>query len=229
MNFDRYAGLASAVGIVLILMIATWLNFWGPIDVSHLKDWQTLMTGVLALVAAGIAYRGAIAKVRHDREVLAAENMRRKVALYLKLDLACRALSEQAQEMDGRLSFPPIGEDRVVRRDEFKLSEPPELEEAWTYLDLFPVKAIAQVRNIRGKLRELSRHYERVGETAIPWRSDANSPYLISVAHTCVYEIQQSASLVVDLLEPTIKFMAPQMDAEEMVMRLYGEPAIEDE
>jgi hypothetical protein len=62
MKFDTYAGLASAVGIVLILMIVMWLGLWGPINFAKLQDWQTLMTGFMALVAAGVAYWGATAK-----------------------------------------------------------------------------------------------------------------------------------------------------------------------
>jgi hypothetical protein len=53
MDFDRYVGTASAVGIVLILMIVTWLGLWGPVDLNSIKDWQTLIGfgGTLAVGA----------------------------------------------------------------------------------------------------------------------------------------------------------------------------------
>jgi hypothetical protein len=225
MNFDRYVGMASAVGIVLILMIVTWLDLWGPIDLSKLEKWQTLTTGILALIAAGIAYLGATAKVRHDREVLEAENLRRKLALYLKIELALRLLSEKAHEMEGVLVFPPINEDRLVTRESFSITEPPELEEAWTYLDLFPRETIAEIRNIRNCLRKLAVTYNEVGEDKIVWRADTDSPTVIALAQTQLYELWQSASLVVDILEPMIRKMAPEMDTEERIIRLYGEPS----
>src|ERR1039458_6802652 len=74
--------LATAVGIVLIITMVFWLGLNGPIDINKIKDWQTLITGVLALVAAGGAYWGATAKVRFDREVADGELKRRKLALY---------------------------------------------------------------------------------------------------------------------------------------------------
>ena len=63
MDFDRYAGMASAVGIVLILTIVAWLNLWGPIHVSAIKEWQTLIGfgGTLAV--------GAVAWVNVSRQI----------------------------------------------------------------------------------------------------------------------------------------------------------------
>jgi hypothetical protein len=66
MNVPRYAGMASAVGIVLVLMIIIWLDLWGPVDVAKLQPWQTLMTGFLAVIAAGIACAGVTSKVRFE-------------------------------------------------------------------------------------------------------------------------------------------------------------------
>src|ERR1700743_1181586 len=52
MNFDRYAGMASAVGIVLTWAIVVWLDLWGPISLERIKEWQTLIGGIIT--AAGI-------------------------------------------------------------------------------------------------------------------------------------------------------------------------------
>ncbi len=70
MKFDRYAGLLSAVGIVLILMIAAWLDLWGPIKLEKLKEWQTLMASFMAIVAAGIAYCGATVNMRFNKATI---------------------------------------------------------------------------------------------------------------------------------------------------------------
>jgi hypothetical protein len=143
------------------------LNLWGPIDISELQKWQTLMTGFMAIVAAGIAYRGATAKVRHDREVVEAENKRRKLALFLKIEFAFRQLSEKARNKDAVLTFPPVDVDQEIGRNQLSVAEPPELEEAWTCLDLFPRELIAEIRNVRNCLRGLAALVQEVGENPV--------------------------------------------------------------
>jgi hypothetical protein len=224
MNFDRYAGMASAVGIVLILMIVTWLDLWGPIDLSKLEKWQTLTTGVMALIAAGIAYWGATAKVRQDREVTESENKRRKLALYLKIEFAFRQLSDRARDKDAALVFPPIDVDQEIGRNQLLVAEPPELEEAWTYLDFFPRELIAEIRNVRNCLRGLAAITQELGDGAAVWPANENEPpSIIKEAQLQMYTLWQSASLVADALEPLIKELAPEMDQNERMMRLYGE------
>lgn len=224
--------MASAVGIVLILMIVTWLGLWGPVELSHLKEWQTLTTGVLALIAGCIAYTGATAKVRQDREIVAVETARRKLALYLKSEIAFRTLAERAHEMQTGLIHPPEGKDKIVdRRTLFAIEEPQELEEAWTYLDLFPREILAEIRAVRISLRELtalSNNYS--GWDVFNWRLSADeAPRIILDAYNCLHQIWQSAKLVEQALKPLIKVMAPEMDQNERTVRIYGEPDDPDE
>jgi hypothetical protein len=40
-----------------------------------------------------------------------------------------------------------------------------------------------------------------------------------------MYTLWQSASLVAEALEPLINELAPEMDQNERLMRIYGEPA----
>jgi hypothetical protein len=224
MNFDRYAGMASAVGILVVLTLVTWLDLWGPVDISKLEKWQTLMTGVMALIAAGIAYRGATAKVRHDREVVEAESKRRKLALFLKIEFAFRQLSEKARHGDAVFTFPPIDVDQEIGRDRFLVPEPPELEEAWTYLDLFPSELIAEIRNVRNCLRSLAALSQEVGDSPVVWPANENDPpALIKEAGSQMYTLWQSAGLVADALEPLINELAPEMDQNERLIRIYGE------
>src|SRR5258708_1550354 len=66
MNFERYAGMASAIGLVLILLIITWLGLWGP--AGHQLTWSDVgeivkvlgstATGGAAITGAIIAWRG---------------------------------------------------------------------------------------------------------------------------------------------------------------------------
>jgi hypothetical protein len=226
MNFDRYAGMASAVGIVLILMIVTWLGLWGPINLAELQNWQTLMTGLMALVAAGIAYRGATAKVRHDREVVEAENKRRKLALFLKIEFAFRQLSEKAHDKDAVITFPPIDVDQEISSKQLSVAEPPELEEAWTYLDLFPRESIAEIRNVRNCLRSLAALSQEVGDDPVVWPANQDDPpALIKEAQLQMYTLWQSAGLVAEVLAPLINELAPEMDQNERMIKIYGEPA----
>lgn len=66
MNFDRYVGMASAVGLLLILMITVWLGLWG--QGTHDMTWTdfgeaikvlgSIATGGAAVTGAIIAWRG---------------------------------------------------------------------------------------------------------------------------------------------------------------------------
>jgi hypothetical protein len=66
MEFDRYAGMASAVGVVLILSITVWLGLWGSL--AHEMTWAdfgellkvlgSVATGGAAVTGAVVAWRG---------------------------------------------------------------------------------------------------------------------------------------------------------------------------
>jgi hypothetical protein len=225
MNFDRYCGMASAVGILLILTLITWLDLWGPIDLSKLQNWQTLMTGIIAMLVALIAYRGATAKVRHEREVLASENFRRKLALYLKIEFAFRQLSEMVRSRDTKFMFSSVGP-QTFEASDFAIEEPPEMEEAWIYLDVFPRQLIAEIRTVRNSLRKLAALKAGLGDKHISLTSDvADKPWIIAEAHSLLTCIWRSAMLVADDLLPLIQKLAPEMDDRDI--RIYGEPDVD--
>lgn len=48
MYFDRYAGMASAVGIMLIFTIIIWIDAWGPLNIDTVARWQTLIGSLIA-------------------------------------------------------------------------------------------------------------------------------------------------------------------------------------
>jgi hypothetical protein len=203
------------------------------VDISKLEKWQTLIagttTGVMALIAASIAYRGATAKVRHDREVLASEIMRRKLALYLKIEFAFRQVSEDAHQKGGGITFGPITGMRIIRADDFAIEEPPELEEAWTYLDLFPRKIISEIRNVRNCLRKLARLETDLGSKGIAWGAEDDNPHtIISEAQSLLNGLWHSAALVTEELDPLIDELAPEMEDSERMTRIYGEPDIDE-
>src|SRR5262245_52043129 len=94
MNFERYAGIASVVGILFILTMITWLGLWGPIDVEAIKGWQTLIAAGIALIAAAIAWKAAMAKLRFDERALAIAERRKRLAALFRADLAVKELRE---------------------------------------------------------------------------------------------------------------------------------------
>jgi hypothetical protein len=233
MNFERYAGMASAVGILLILTLVTWLGLWGPVNLSKLHEWQTLTTGIttgiMALIAASIAYRGATAKVRHDREVLAQEIMRRKLALYLKIEFAFRQLTEEARNKSAQVSFGPLTGMETIRAHNFMIDEPTELEEAWTYLDLFPRKIISEIRNVRNCLRKLAKLEVDLDGKGIAWEADRDPHPMIKEAQSLLGGLWHSAALVTEELDPLIDELAPEMDDSERMTRIYGDPGYDED
>jgi len=66
MNFERIVGMASAIGLILILLITVWLGLWGP--VAHDMTWTdfgelikvlgSIATGGAAVTGAIVAWRG---------------------------------------------------------------------------------------------------------------------------------------------------------------------------
>jgi hypothetical protein len=235
MKFDTFAGMASAVGIVLIVTMVAWLGLWGPVDVSALHNWQTLIAGVttgsMALIAAAIAYRGATAKVRYDREIAERDDLRRKLAIYLKIEFAARELVELARQKSASISFPPLkGQPmRVVLAKEFSIEEPREFEEAWSHLDLFPKDAIAEFRNARNCLRQLARLSAELGMKGVAWGAEERPHEVIAEAQGLLNGLWHSAALVKDELDPLIQRLAPDMDDSERMIRIHGDPSCDDE
>jgi hypothetical protein len=217
--------MASAVGIVLILTMIIWLGLSGPVDLSHLKEWQTLMASVVALIAAGIAYRGATAKVRYDREIAERDEMRRKLALYLKLELALKQLSETARSLSTRFAFASAVKSHVFSARDFAIDEPPELEQAWEYLDVFPRHLIAEIRNVRDGLRRLAAIKTDLGDRTVSWGGDMSQrPWVIEEGHGLTGGVWHSAAVVVEELKPLIQELAPEMDQDERMAKIYGTP-----
>jgi hypothetical protein len=209
-SFDHFTGLASAVGIVLILMMVTWLGLWGPLDLSKLEKWQTLTAGIIALMAAIVAYRGATAKVRHDREVLASETARLRLSVHLRVDFANREIRTHADELAdllreamSRVVPMPPGVDTLL------INEPPELQAVWDRLDLLPKHLIYEIARIRQLIRTINR-----AETRIPRQRFHNGTVTMDredlvVLIPLVREVQDRCKFVHEELSAAIEELAP--------------------
>ena len=223
MKKPEWPGIATAVAILLILTMISWLGLWGPVEISHLKEWQTLLASGFALIAAGIAYIGATAKVRHDREIAERDEMRRKLALYLKVEIAFTELIEKARS--GKFMFASGLKHATFTATDFDVDEPPELEEAWTSLDIFPRHLIAEIRNVRISLRKMMSLKARIGDREIrPSSPIEDQPWLIEMGNDARNAIWTSAAVVLKDLKPLIHQLAPEMDEATRFFKIHGEP-----
>jgi hypothetical protein len=146
MNFDRFVGLASAVGILLILTIviaAAEPNF-------SLKQWQPLMAALIALGAATLAYRSAMSKVDLDREIHLLERKRRQLGAFLKLrteitNVQARVITVAVDLQNGLDATAKSGDADDFDLTELKLTEMISFKRIWKSLDLFLGKFIDQL------------------------------------------------------------------------------------
>ncbi|MGJ4893751.1 hypothetical protein ACQR2B_06735 [Bradyrhizobium oligotrophicum] len=154
---QRYDVLAIAL-LMFTVVFAVWLGLLGPIDVSKLKEWQTVMAAIiaptLALVPATIAYKGAMAKVDHDREEAERRRRNEQLGLFLRLRAAVKQTLSDANKaaylIDERLptDFRLQTSIRVIP-DQIAIAYPPEIKEAWANLHLMPSTAVVPLETLK--------------------------------------------------------------------------------
>ena len=57
-------GPTAMINLMLAGILTAWLGILGPVDVSHLKDWQTLISAVVAAVRIYFAVRNVSRQIR---------------------------------------------------------------------------------------------------------------------------------------------------------------------
>jgi len=139
--------------LLFTTVFTVWLGILGPVNLGALKEWQTLMAAMVALVAASIAYRGAMAKVYLDRELAERKNAQEKLSLYLKLGFALTELSAQADIIQKKTAWTIGYRKPPVEKEEMEIREPPEVAEAWDKLEALPVETIAAINIVRSSIR----------------------------------------------------------------------------
>jgi hypothetical protein len=79
--------LLLAISVVLFFagILTIWMGSDASININALQPWQPLIATCVALVAAGLAYRGAIAKVDFDRETAEHIRVRRRQNISYRL------------------------------------------------------------------------------------------------------------------------------------------------
>jgi len=107
MNFDRYAGMASAVGIVLILTLVNWLGFWGPIWHSDWKsqpsDWLglggALFGSFCTIAAGGWAYYGVRQQIKITQGQIEVAQKEARANQFKSLDDDVKKLGEDIDRL----------------------------------------------------------------------------------------------------------------------------------
>lgn len=218
MKKPEWPGIATAVGIVLILALV----IVGSRDDFHLKDWQTLIAGALALSGGTLAYRGAMAKVKQDAEQHTRATLRRQLGLYLKLDIAARNFHDVAKMLEATIGFMNSGDKMPVNK--IDLQEPAEIAEAWDNLDVFPRRIIREIASIREHIRRLDVHLEGLPPDRELMAGEKNSETRLDLIHVEVGLIADACVIIFDGLAEDIERLAPTLPDHERMRALYGEP-----
>jgi hypothetical protein len=145
------SSLVVAVLAIFVLVLLLWIR--GPADFAKLKDWQPLLAAAILFGGAVIAYRAAMAKVNLDRELAERAIMRKRLALYLRLEFGLQNLAREAGAIREITKFVVLSGDKKIRAQDLHMTEPPEITEAWGYLDAFQNQTVSALRTIRVSLR----------------------------------------------------------------------------
>jgi len=120
-----------AVSVVLLVIgiVIVWIGVNARL--SDLQPWQPLIAAIVALIAASLAYRGAMAKVNLDRETAITDRRRKQQRSLIQLEVALQHM------------LAVMGNSNVKDRDDVLLlkvhvTSPIEVKEAWENVDLLP-------------------------------------------------------------------------------------------
>jgi hypothetical protein len=114
------------------------------------QPWQTLMAALVALAAAFVAYRAAMAKVNLDREIAATVERKRKLKILLQLSYVCQVIRDEANDQLDFLEMATSSADYHALR----IDEPKEVGEAWSDIDVLTRPGMNALYQIRWALRK---------------------------------------------------------------------------
>jgi hypothetical protein len=142
---------------ICLLMFATvlsaWLGIWEPTNTTALKDWQPLIAAFVAFGAATLAYSAAMAKVHFDERTVRQTELRKALGIFLRFDFAADVVRHEAKYFGDLTESPAsIGENNIVRVDDLAFTDTPDLREAWSNLDFFPVELSRRFYALRNEL-----------------------------------------------------------------------------
>lgn len=139
--------------LVLATILSVWLGIWGPTNTTAWKDWQPLMAAFVALGAATLAYRGAMAKVHFDEQAASKTELRKILGIFLRFDFAVDVVRHEAEHFTDLTDRPTsMIENNLVRVEDLVFTDTPEIAEAWTNLDYFPAELSWRFHNLRNEI-----------------------------------------------------------------------------
>ncbi|QOZ76713.1 hypothetical protein XH83_15390 [Bradyrhizobium sp. CCBAU 53351] len=146
---QRYDLLAFAF-LLLSAILAVWLTV-GPTNFV-LKDWQPLMASFVALGAATLAYKAAMAKVEFDRHIVERQDKRKALGLCLRLEFAMQVLRHQAEMLRDKIPARVTSKAFKLEMKTIDFETPEALVEAWQNLDAFPPPTAQRLADIQAQL-----------------------------------------------------------------------------
>ena len=222
MNKIEWPGISIAVGIVLILTLIGA----GYRDDFHLKDYASVIAAFVAVGGALLAYKGAMAKVDHDRDESRRELLREQLSLYLKLEMAARRLMPIAQHASACIGFATVG--RLIKIEEIRIKEPVGFAEAWDALDVFPRSIIRQIAIVREKLTEVDDLLDEALTAQIPIPPSVNEPGTRArILYENIERVIDACVLIRDGLTAEINRLAPDATDDERHTARYGDGDID--
>ena len=207
--------------LALIAILVTWLGLWGPLSFDKLKEWQTLLAAIIApsiaLYAATLAYRGAMAKVEFDRELARHELIAKKLGLLLRLR---HAVDQLAIDIDVLMHMWPTQAERAswldpnsqergrtIHAASLKVSTlPAEIVEAWEKLELLPAEAIFPLLTIKKAVPDIRSLHDSFAEDKT-WYIDPfrRPPAVLQIYIDACRELRVSVRELVGILDDTIE------------------------
>jgi len=158
----------SSLGLAVVFVV--WLGIAGPINLfktlEALQPWQTLIAAFVALGAATLAYRGAMAKVELDREEAERKRANERRGLYLRLRSRLKTLEGFTADVQSQIRrrSSESGSPIPVSYSLMTIPEVEELEEVWKNLHLFPNSAFPIIDDLRVILPRARRSLASVKE-----------------------------------------------------------------
>jgi hypothetical protein len=216
MKIPEWPGIATVVGIILIVMIS-----------FDLSKWQTLTAAIIAFGGGVLAYRGAMAKIAQDAAEHKREFLRRQLGLYLKLDIATRRLRPAAQIVDASISF--LDEAEGVSVEALKIEEPPEIAEVWDNLDVFPRRLIREIASIREHIRRIDDVLDGLPNDKRLYGGGNHKGTQLRFIDESLRAIVDACGLIYDGLAPEIEQLAPNLPEQQRMIALYGDPDFDDD
>lgn len=133
--------LLSAAGVVAVAMVVDPKGF-------SIREWQTLLAAFVALGAATLAYRAAMAKVALDETLHDRQTRRETRGVSMRARLALLVMAQDAAhyvQLLDRPKFAFFPRDIIIRTSA-------ELDEAWRSLDLLPGDIASSYEGVKVEL-----------------------------------------------------------------------------